>query len=146
MNSIAADASLQLDLRSVSPEVLGKVSGEVEELVNLANQKGGQDIHVSAEVIGERPAGEIPANHILVLLAKKCYAVSGMGVRLNIGSTDANEPLSRGYPAICVGLTTGGCSHTTAEYIDAKPVGQGLEILVNLVQTVFRDMHTTHNI
>lgn len=138
VNTIAAEASLQLDLRSVSSQVLRMVSGQVEALVDFANQKSGEDIHVESEVIGERPAGEIPADHPLVKLAIKCHAVNGLKAKLNIGSTDANEPLSRGLPAICIGLTTGGGSHTTGEYIDVKPLGQGLGILVDFVQAEFR--------
>ena len=54
---------------------------------------------------------------------------NGIQAKLNIGSTDANEPLSRGLPAICVGLTTGGRSHSIEEYIDTKPLALGLGML-----------------
>jgi acetylornithine deacetylase/succinyl-diaminopimelate desuccinylase-like protein len=139
VNTIAADANLQLDVRSVSPQALGMVTSQVEGLVDLANQKGGEDIHARVDVIGERPAGEIPADHPLVKLALECHNLNGLKVRLNIGSTDANEPLSRGYPAICLGLTTGGGSHTKEEYIDVKPVAQGLGIFVDIVQALLRE-------
>jgi acetylornithine deacetylase/succinyl-diaminopimelate desuccinylase-like protein len=144
VNTIAAEASLQLDLRSISTQALDMMSDQVEALVDLTNKKGGENIHVGAEVIGERPAGEIPEDHPLVKLAVECHAVNGLKAKLNIGSTDANEPLSRGLPAICLGLTTGGGSHTTAEYIDVKPVGQGLGILVDLVHAVFREGIDSH--
>jgi tripeptide aminopeptidase len=138
VNTIAADASLQLDLRSVSPIVLGRVSNQMEALVEQANQKGGEDIHVVFEVIGERPAGEIPADHPLVKLAVERHFANGLRPGLKIGSTDANEPLSRGYPAICMGLTTGGGSHTRGEFIDTPPFEQGMGILVEFVQAVFQ--------
>jgi acetylornithine deacetylase/succinyl-diaminopimelate desuccinylase-like protein len=138
VNSIAADASIQLDLRSVDPMVLNELSHQLEELVAQSNRKGGEDIHVVLEVVGERPAGEMPPDNPLVKLALKCHRVYGLKARLNIGSTDANEPLSKGYPAICMGLTTGGGSHTTREYIDIKPIGKGLGILVDFVQAVFQ--------
>jgi tripeptide aminopeptidase len=144
VNTIAAEASLQLDLRSISTQALGMMSDQVEALVDLTNKKGGENIHVGAEVIGERPAGEIPEDHPLVKLAVECHAENGLKAKLNIGSTDANEPLSRGLPAICLGLTTGGGSHTTAEYIDVKPIRQGLGILVDLVHAVFREGIDSH--
>ena len=142
VNTIAAEAHLQLDLRSTSPVVLRILSNQVEELVNHANQQGGEDIHVVAEMIGERPAGEIPVDHPLVKLAVESHAANGLKANLNIGSTDANEPLSRGFPAICMGLTTGGGAHTLGEYINIKPVAQGLQILVDLVQGAFRGGNT----
>jgi acetylornithine deacetylase/succinyl-diaminopimelate desuccinylase-like protein len=139
VNTIAAHATLQLDLRSESKAMLAKLVHQVEELVAQAHMKGGEAIQVEAKIIGDRPAGEIPADHPLVKLAVKCLAEIGIEARLNIGSTDANEPLSQGLPAICVGLTTGGGTHTIDEYIDIKPVEKGLGFLVKLVHAVFQE-------
>jgi acetylornithine deacetylase/succinyl-diaminopimelate desuccinylase-like protein len=138
VNTIAAEASLQLDLRSTNSQALGILINQVETLVDQANQKGGDGFRVESEVIGDRPSGEIRAGHSLVGLAVKSLEAYGITARLNIGSTDTNEPLSRGFPAICVGLTTGGGSHTVNEYIDIKPIAQGLGALVGLVQAVFQ--------
>jgi acetylornithine deacetylase/succinyl-diaminopimelate desuccinylase-like protein len=137
VNTIAADASLELDLRSVSPQALDEVIFKVLSLVEEFDQKGGDRIKFTAEVIGDRPAGEIPADHPLVKLAIECHARHGIESRLNIGSTDANEPLSRGLPAICIGLTTGGGAHSKGEYLDIPPLAQGLEILTEIVHTAF---------
>ena len=49
------------------------------------------------------------------------------------GSTDANLPLSRGLPAVAVGLTTGSGAHTVHEYIQTEPLAKGLEQVVRLV-------------
>jgi tripeptide aminopeptidase len=136
VNTIAAEATMQLDLRSTSPGVLNEISSQVEALVKLANQKDGNNVRAVADLIGERPSGGIPADHTLVRLAEECHVTNGLKAKLNIGSTDANEPLSRGYPSICIGLTTGGGSHTTGEYINIKSLGQGLGILVDLIRSV----------
>ena len=138
VNTIAAEASLELDLRSVNPQALNVLIGQVLAIVEETNRKYGDVMISKAEVIGDRPAGEIPADHPLVKLASRCYARVGTNVKLNIGSTDANIPLSRGLPAICVGLTTGGGAHTMGEYIDIRPLEQGLGTLVDIIQTIFR--------
>jgi acetylornithine deacetylase/succinyl-diaminopimelate desuccinylase-like protein len=138
VNTIAASASLELDLRSENPSMLEVIAYQVELLVRDAQQNRGADTHVIAEIIGNRSAGEISADHPLVKLAMQCYLSQGVSVRLNIGSTDANIPLSRGIPAICVGLTTGGGAHTLQEYIDLKPVTTGLVALTSLVQSIFQ--------
>jgi tripeptide aminopeptidase len=138
VNSIAAQASCELDLRSENNNILNSMIERVEWLVKAADRKGGEAVRVGAEVIGNRPAGEIQAHHPLVNAAINCYARHGIKAKLNIGSTDANEPLNRGLPAICVGLTTGGGSHTTGEYIDIRPVTQGMEIMVDLIQSIFQ--------
>ena len=134
INSIASQASLDLDLRSEGMQSLDDLARRVETLVEQANQVG---IHVDSEAIGDRPAGETPPNHPLVQLGVRCLDAQGVRSHLNIGSTDANIPLSRGLPAICIGLTTGGRAHTTAEYINTSPLEKGLSQLVALVEGVF---------
>jgi len=138
VNTIAAEASLELDLRSESHEELSHLIDQAETLVKDADRQGGQAVRVGAEIIGNRPAGELSTDHRLVKAAIDCFTRERIAVKLNIGSTDANIPLSRGYPAICIGLTTGSGSHTVGEYIDTKPVAHGFKILVDLVRTIFR--------
>jgi acetylornithine deacetylase/succinyl-diaminopimelate desuccinylase-like protein len=136
VNTIAAEATCELDLRSESSQELSDLTNRVLMLVREANRNSKHVVQVKADVIGERPAGEIPENHGLVKLAVDCYAANGIKAKLNIGSTDANEPLSRGVPAICVGLTTGGGSHSMAEYIDTKPLSLGLGTLVDIIREI----------
>jgi tripeptide aminopeptidase len=134
VNVIASEASLDLDLRSEGQESLLALVGAVERLIQKANRAG---VSVEVQVIGQRPAGEISINHPLVLLAKNCLFEVGLDAGLISGSTDANVPLSKGYPAIVVGITTGGSAHTIHEYINTKPIAQGMEQLVKFVSRVW---------
>jgi acetylornithine deacetylase/succinyl-diaminopimelate desuccinylase-like protein len=136
VNTIAAEASCELDLRSESPQGLSAVIEHVLALIEEANSRNVKGVEVSAEVIGDRPTGEIPIDHPLVKLALDCHARHGINAKLNIASTDANVPLSRGLPAICIGLTTGGGAHTVGEYINTRPLFQGLSVLVDLIQAI----------
>ncbi len=133
INTIAPEASLELDLRSESVHNLQSLAGQVEGLVQVANKEG---VQVEAEIIGQRPAGEIPASHPLVGLAQACLQEVGIQPRLNIGSTDANIPLSKGLPAVTIGLTHGNGAHTVYEHIEIDPLEKGLEQLVRLVERV----------
>ena len=54
-----------------------------------------------------------------------------------IGSTDANVPLSRGLPCVCVGLTRGANSHRPDEYIETRDLERGLQSLVRLVRGAY---------
>jgi acetylornithine deacetylase/succinyl-diaminopimelate desuccinylase-like protein len=134
INTIAAQASLELDLRSENVQTLADLAAQVERLVFAARRPG---VEVAAELVGRRPAGEIPADHPLVRLAVRCLEEQGVRPCLNIGSTDANIPLSLGFPAICVGLTHGSGAHTAGEYIHTRPLKQGLAQLVNLVEQIY---------
>jgi len=130
VNTIAAEAMLELDLRSENVETLESIAGQVEQIVHLAKKP---DISVQLEIIGQRPSGEIAMDHPLVKLAQGCLREVGIEPRLNIGSTDGNLPLSLGYPTITIGLTTGSRAHTVHEYINLTPLEKGMKQLVALV-------------
>jgi tripeptide aminopeptidase len=134
INSIAAEAMMELDLRSESAEALNRLAGQVERLVQEAQKPG---VKVEAEIIGKRPFGELPPWHPLVVLAQDCLRATGIEPHLNTGSTDANLPLSLGLPSITIGLTSGGRAHTIHEFINIPPLEKGLEQLVGLVGKVW---------
>jgi tripeptide aminopeptidase len=134
VNTIAAEARLELDLRSESDAMLEDLDGQVQELVHEARKPG---IVIEMEMIGQRPSGEISMEHPLVKLAQDCLRASGIDPRLSIGSTDANLPLSLGIPSITIGLTSGGRGHTTQEFINIAPLEKGMEQVLRLVGKVW---------
>jgi di/tripeptidase len=89
-------------------------------------------------VIGFRPPGELSADDRLVQLARRSLRAQSLQPLLHIGSTDANIPLSRGLPAVCIGRTTGSGAHTTAEFIRTQPVAKGLAQLVTLIELIYQ--------
>jgi acetylornithine deacetylase/succinyl-diaminopimelate desuccinylase-like protein len=97
-------------------------------------------VEVTLELIGRRPAGKLSSSHPLVRLGKRCLRAQGIEPNLTIGSTDANVPLSRGLPAVCIGLSTGYGAHTVNEYIHVGPLFQGLAQMVALVEGIFQEL------
>jgi len=136
INTIAAEADIELDLRSEDLAVLGQMDHAVKAVLQDYRKPG---VSVNAEMIGKRPAGEIPQDHPLVILASSCLEQVGIEPRLNIGSTDANIPLSMGLPAICLGLTTGSGAHTLGEYINISPLKIGFEQLCLVIEGLDRN-------
>ncbi|HEY70102.1 MAG TPA: M20/M25/M40 family metallo-hydrolase [Anaerolineae bacterium] len=135
VNTIAPGCQIKLDLRSEDPETLETVSKQVERTARRYRKPG---IRIEIDKIGERPGGGIPADHPLVLAA--CRALEQAGeenAQLLIGSTDANIPLSRGIPAVCVGLTTGKNAHSLDERIQIGPMPRGYAALLDLIQASF---------
>ncbi len=134
VNSIAAEASCQLDLRSESTEALAALVRRVEQAVQ---EGAGEGVSVSLEAIGRRPAGGLDPNHPMVLLAREVLAELGVrDIHLTASSTDANVPLATGLPAVCVGITRGGNAHRSDEFIQTAPIATGLAQLLRLVARV----------
>jgi len=130
VNSIAAEASLLLDLRSED-------SGELERLDRaareIADKHGDHETEVTVELVGDRPAGSLAPGHPLVRAAMAAAEAAGVKSRAEAASTDANAALGAGVPAVCVGLTRGENVHTTDEYILVPPLESGLRQLAALV-------------
>ena len=135
VNTIAPEAHLELDLRSEGSRTLSNLAHKVEEVTGGFNSPG---VEMNLQVIGSRPAGNLSVDHPLVQLAQVCLLKQGLKPKLNIGSTDANIPLSLGLPAVCIGLTNGSGAHTVQEHMNIEPLAQGLGQLVSLVEGAFR--------
>jgi acetylornithine deacetylase/succinyl-diaminopimelate desuccinylase-like protein len=120
-------------LRSEDPSVLARVVEQAEELFRSAKRPG---VDVTFDVVGQRPAGQIPSDHPLVQLGIRCVEEQGKTAVLTAGSTDANIPLSKGLPAVVLGVTTGGGAHTLNEFIEIGPVEQGIKSIVKFVEEI----------
>ena len=130
VNTIPAEAWMELDLRSEGQAELAELVEGVEKLIEAAHKP---EVRFEAEAIGARPAGELSPKHPLVKLAQACLREQGLETTLTSGSTDANIPLSMGYPALVLGVTKGGGAHTRNEFIEIEPVAKGMEQLVRFV-------------
>ncbi len=136
VNSIAQSAELELDLRSEEGGALQAIIEQVLTIVRrgeLAWQ--GHNVQIQLETIGDRPSGEIEEGHPLVQAAYRSLAACGVTAhgKLSISSTDANVPLSRGIPAVCIGITEGGNAHRLEEWIEPALLPVGMQYLLQLV-------------
>ncbi len=129
VNTIAPEASAILDLRSTDVDALNQLAAKVRTIVE---QKAGPRLQTQIEILGERPAGTLSQNDPLVVLAAMTLTWLGINPIYAASSTDANIPISMHIPAICVGVTYAGRSHTLEEYIEVAPIGNGLAQLLRL--------------
>jgi len=105
VNTIAAQASAEIDLRSEDPAALSQMVKELQKFVSEFDQP---ESRITLTPIGHAR----PERSLLLILwsswLKNCLKAQELPYKLEIASTDANLPLSLGYPALCVGLTYGG--------------------------------------
>lgn len=131
INSIAQSATGLLDLRSESPAALEELVTAVSHIITQANKR--KDVQVEMEQIGNRPAGELPADTPLVRWAEEALRTVGcQNPRLIASSTDANIPLSEGATAVCIGLAESHHAHRLDEYLDPRHLPEGLGQLLLL--------------
>ena len=136
VNTIAQAAHFLLDLRSESAAVLEDLVKQATAVVKTAQTEAryaGRDVKYVLRQVGHRPAGAIPRSDPLVQLAQAALHYAGVQrIGYVISSTDTNIPLSKGYSAVCVGLTLAGNAHRLDEFIDPSYLPQGLQQLLLL--------------
>jgi di/tripeptidase len=91
-------------------------------------------VECKIDVMGERPAGKTPVNMPIVEAALEATRQLGTEPQLDVGSTDANVPMSLGIPAIAIGAG-GSCGnvHTAEEWFDTTSRHLGLQRLLTLI-------------
>lgn len=114
VNSISAEASLLIDIRSADAPLLAKVEQQIKDAiqqgVDETNQRwNSKAITADVVLIGDRPAGQMSADSTIVRTALAAAKVQGRPALLDAAhSTDANLPMSLGVPAIT--MSGGGAS------------------------------------
>lgn len=132
INTIAARAALQLDLRAVSPASLALAETTARDIFGAVAGDSGADLRI--EELGRRPAGALEDDHPLVVAAQRARAEVGLPpATLTDGSTDANAAWEAGIPGISIGITHGGGIHRLDEYIAVAPVVQGIAAALELI-------------
>jgi acetylornithine deacetylase/succinyl-diaminopimelate desuccinylase-like protein len=127
VNTIAPDATVVIDMRSTSAESLAQLIAQVERDISLIETG---DISVKVEIVGDRPAGEVSQTEGMVPIGIDVLRSLGIDATCDASSTDANIPISRGIPSMCIGLTTGGNVHRVDEFVRLGPLVTGFAQLI----------------
>jgi tripeptide aminopeptidase len=127
VNVIAECAEMLLDMRSISSSALDELDRRVRRILDGVRKHGAS---VQVEVVGDRPAGSIPAGHPLVQTCSAVLTHLGATPQYAAASTDANAALGRGIPAVTLGITRGGGAHTRGEWIEIAPMVRGVQQVI----------------
>jgi tripeptide aminopeptidase len=143
VNSIPTEMFMLVDMRSESPDELKKVDEAFQRVVreavdeeNRTRGTGEGKIVADVKLIGDRPSGTTPTSAYLVQAAAAVARAYGFAPSFEIGSTDANVPISMGIPAITIGRGAGGRSHSLDEWMDVtreKNVQAGEIVLATIM-------------
>ncbi|RYE07224.1 MAG: M20/M25/M40 family metallo-hydrolase, partial [Sphingobacteriaceae bacterium] len=141
VNAIPFESWMEVDMRSASPE---RVAG-IDKMLQDAVQKGlseenkmkrlGPDLTVEVKLIGDRPSGMEDANLPIVQRAIAATSFVGGQPSLGVGSTNANIPISKGVPVVCIGCGgKSGGEHALGEWwLDDKGYQAGQRALLLLL-------------
>ena len=131
VNAIPFDAWFEMDMRSASPSALQAIDAKfhraVDDSVKEEDARWKKSVlSVDKALVGNRPAGQTPANAPIVQAAVSVTRALGFPVTLDEGSTDSNIPMNLGIPAITVdGGGRGREAHALGESFDSTNSWQG---------------------
>src|SRR5579862_3855670 len=133
VNSIPESASMKVDIRSTSMTEMERLEQSLRVALNRAveDETMAAEMRSSAQkrpgvtcevvVIGNRPAGELPAGAKILQVVRAVDAQLANAAQIQRASTDANIPLSLGLEAVAIGGGgSGGGAHTLQEWFDSN--------------------------
>jgi acetylornithine deacetylase/succinyl-diaminopimelate desuccinylase-like protein len=145
VNSIAFEAWMEVDMRSVDPAALTALDANFHRALDAAladeNERWGNRgrLEVERKVVGDRPAGRVPQNAPIVQTAIAVTRALGLTATIDEGSTDSNYPISLGIPAVTIdGGGRGQGSHSLDESFDTTDAWQGTARALLLVVALAR--------
>jgi tripeptide aminopeptidase len=133
VNSIPAEASAALDLRSESPDALRELDGKIRAILDSAlaaenarwgaGTGGKAKLTLQLDTIGLRPANSAQTERsAIVATAIAAGRALGFTPVPHASSTDANLPMSLGIPAITIGIGgRSGDAHSLTEWYEESP-------------------------
>jgi tripeptide aminopeptidase len=134
VNSIAFEASMEIDMRSESADALAEVDRKIRATLTAAldaenarwtgERATRSKLSLVIDTIGIRPTGGQSDTAKIVQVALGAGKSLGFNAATTASSTDANLPISRGIPAITIdGGGQGGGGHALNEWYEDGPNG-----------------------
>jgi tripeptide aminopeptidase len=129
VNSIAGEASMQIDMRSEDAASLAAVDAKIQQVLHAAlaaenarwtgPRAASAKLTMTIDTIGIRPTGAQSDQAPIVLTALAAAKALGFTSSTSASSTDANIPISLGIPGIRIGGGgKGGGTHALGEWYD----------------------------
>jgi tripeptide aminopeptidase len=146
VNSIPAEVSMDVDVRSESCAELAKVDATFLSIVkssvadeNKARSTREGRIEADPRVIGDRPCGETSMEAPILKTTAAVVQAFGLKPSFAVSSTDSNIPMSMGIPALTIGRGGPGArTHSPDEWTDVAPAGvaKSAEVVLAIILAV----------
>jgi acetylornithine deacetylase/succinyl-diaminopimelate desuccinylase-like protein len=140
VNAVPREAYFTVDLRSLDTPTQTKLEEAVETAARRVGEQEGVGFHVEKSVLQDyskaRPRDE-RLNHALVqtaLAVSNHFRKAGSPaiVPADVGSTDANNAVALGIPAVAIGATLEHMPHRLEETAEASSIVPGIKSLLTL--------------
>ncbi|MBN1808381.1 MAG: M20/M25/M40 family metallo-hydrolase [Planctomycetes bacterium] len=134
VNSIAAECTADIEVRSVSGARAASVISRIEKIASEAAASAGLSIGV--EVLDDRPGGVTRSSARVVKLLESELLRAGVPFSLAVSSTEANIAMAYRVPAVATGVVAAERTHTPDERFRRASLEKGLAVVRNYVSAL----------
>lgn len=130
-NIIPTEGRLCFEVRSESGEIVQRIASKLQEIIEDVSSQTGAEVQL--DIVARRRPASLPNAHPLV---KQTRAImSSLGVRPHIAPSisELSALISRGLPAVTLGVTSGDRLHEPRETVQIEPMFTGIAQLVGVL-------------
>jgi acetylornithine deacetylase/succinyl-diaminopimelate desuccinylase-like protein len=144
VNAVAREAWFSVDLRSLDTPTQAKLEQAVEAAARRASEQEGVAFHMEKSVLQDYSKARPKEERLNDPLVQTALAVSNHFrkagtpaiVPADVGSTDANNAVALGIPAVAIGATLEHMPHRLEETAEADSIVPGIKSLMTLAVTL----------
>jgi acetylornithine deacetylase/succinyl-diaminopimelate desuccinylase-like protein len=141
VNTIAQEAEMLFEHRSDNRNCLAKMETLFRNVIATYRDMG---VEVDVELVGDRPCSSdvdpIQMEKLKQFAAESIQTITGQVPEYYSSSTDCNIPLSRGIPAICIGLCVATGIHTRSEKLNLASLPMGSAYCMDFLSKFYSDI------
>ncbi len=135
VNAIAQEAKMQCEYRSNMIEYRKILEEKFNSIIDGVKA---DDVEISIRTLSDRPCANNVSKELQERLITSCEdiikEVTNKPIKRVSGSTDCNIALSKGIPAVAIGVMNGQGEHTREEWLDKASIPVGLKVALGVAE------------
>ena len=133
-NVMATQSSLRFEVRSEDDGIVRMIRERINDM--LADIAHMHNAEITFEVVSSRTPGGIPYGHPLVKCSRQIMEALDLTLRIFPSMSEVSELISRGLPAITLGITQAANLHDLNETIRIRPIYKGIAQLLAVLLAI----------
>ncbi|MBC8205994.1 MAG: peptidase dimerization domain-containing protein [Kiritimatiellales bacterium] len=133
-NIIPTEATLRFEVRSESSEIVERISGELEDIIEDVTSQTGSE--VTLDVVARREVAGLGIGHPLVKQTREIMSALDLRPHITPSISELSALIASDVPAVTLGITEGEHLHEQRETVKIDPIFTGLTQLIAVLLAI----------
>lgn len=130
-NIIPTEGRLCFEVRSESGEIVHRIAGELDDIIEDVIAQTGAEVHL--DIVARREPAGLPIGHPLVRQTREIMSSLELRPHITPSISELSAMISRGLPAVTLGITKGDRLHETREAVHIDSMFTGIAQMVGVL-------------